>query len=86
MTKNDLKITDIDLLRVIAEYVEENTWAPSVRDIIERTPLTSKATVFDRFNQLEKFGFIERKHGQARAIRLTERGRLVIAGKRAATR
>ena len=74
------KVSDIEFLRVIRNYVQENAWAPSVEDIIERTPIHSKATVVQRFNLLEEQGYIERLHGQPRAIRLTPKGSEMAMG------
>lgn len=74
------KVSDIEFLRVIRNYVLENTWAPSIEDIIKRTSIHSKATVFQRLNLLEEQGYIERLHGQPRAIRLTSKGSEMVLG------
>lgn len=75
------KVSDIDLLKVIYGYVVAFGWAPSVQDIIDKTSISSKATVVRRFNELEEYGYLERLHGQPRALRLTVKGREMVTGK-----
>ncbi|MDD3244352.1 MAG: transcriptional repressor LexA [Eubacteriales bacterium] len=56
----------------IKDYLEENGYPPSVRDICEAVGLSSTSTVHGHLNRLEKKGLIRRDHSKTRAIGLID--------------
>ena len=53
-----MKITDTELCDKIDEFMINNGYCPTVRDILDMTPLTSPASVFHRLRTLSKRGKI----------------------------
>lgn len=56
--------------RFLMEFIIENCYSPSVREICEGTGLSSTASVSDHLMELELMGKIEMKRNAARTIRL----------------
>lgn len=56
--------------RFIVDFIIENCYSPSVREICEGTGLSSTASVSDHLMELELMGKIEMKRNVARTIRL----------------
>ena len=57
-----------NVLAVIREYIEENGFAPSIRDIQDRTNISSTSKVQRYLNKLADEGRIRRKPETARSI------------------
>lgn len=56
------------VLNVIVDYIKENGYAPSVREIGEIIGLKSTSTVHTYLKVLEEKGYIERKNNFPRAL------------------
>ena len=61
---------DREVLAYIASHINENGYAPSVRELCVHFGVTSTSTIQDRLYRLTRRGLIERVG--ARAIRITE--------------
>lgn len=62
----------IKILEVLERYQEQVGYPPSIRDICEKTGITSTSVVNYYLKQLETSGFIERDGGVSRGIRLVK--------------
>lgn len=62
------------ILNIIVDYIKENEYAPSVREIGELVGLKSSSTVHGYLKSLELKGFIERKDNFPRALRIIRSG------------
>lgn len=60
------------ILQYLKEYMEKNTYAPSVRDIMKHFGFKSPRAAHKHLITLEEKGYIERK-GVSRGIKLTEK-------------
>ena len=58
------------VLNIILDYVKENGYAPSVRDICQIIGLSSPSTVHKYLKNLESKGFVERKGNSPRALKV----------------
>ena len=56
--------------RFLMNFITENCYSPSVREICEGTGLSSTASVSDHLMELELMGKIEMRRSAARTIRL----------------
>ena len=63
------------VVEAIARYREEQGYAPSVRDVMERTGFSSTSVVAYWLGECEDGGLILRERSAHRAIRLTAAGR-----------
>lgn len=61
------------ILRFIAEYILENKWAPSYREIMASVGLKSTSTVMHHIHSLERDGMILFGNGP-RKIAMTDKG------------
>lgn len=68
--KNALTDKQQELFIWIKEYIKENTYSPSVREMIEPMGLASPAPVQCRLNQLRKKGYITWKENHSRTIKI----------------
>lgn len=59
-----------DTLNVLVEYINQNGYAPSVREIAEIIGVKSTSTVHNYLKGLQNKGFIERKENFPRALRI----------------
>jgi repressor LexA len=62
------------VLQYIKNYINDNGWAPSVREISASLNAASTGTANYHLTQLQARGYIIRKARTARALRLTEDG------------
>jgi repressor LexA len=62
----------IKILEVLERYQEQVGYPPSIRDICDKTGITSTSVVNYYLKQLETSGFIERDGGVSRGIRLVK--------------
>lgn len=69
-----LRLTDRqrEVLDVIQDYIDRHDFAPSVRDIMEKTGVSSTSTVAYHLNVLEEMGCIKREPKTARSIRVLQ--------------
>lgn len=67
------------ILTFIVSYMAENTWAPTVREIGAGVGLASPATVTRYLHRLDRKGLIVMLPMSPRALRLTDKGKRVIA-------
>ncbi len=58
------------VLNIIIDYIKQNEYAPSVREIGDILGLKSTSTVHMYLKNLELEGFIERKENFPRALRV----------------
>lgn len=61
---------ELEILNVIVDYIKQNGYAPSVREIGKIVGLKSTSTVHTYLKSLESKGFIERKENLPRALRV----------------
>ena len=66
-----LKPREQSVYDYISEFIVENGYAPSVRDIEEALGFRSTSTVQMYINRLEEFGLIKKSGGKNRSISLT---------------
>jgi len=78
MTKRT--VTDLKLLAIISDFIDEVGWAPSYKQISERSGLSSSSTVYNRICKFEDAGLIKRSPNVPRAIMLTQNGRDLVQG------
>ncbi len=64
-----------DILDFIEQYIEENNWPPTVREIQMALKISSTSVVDYNLDALETKGKIIRKSGKSRAIELVQRPR-----------
>lgn len=67
-----IKITDNDLCDMIDNYFFEHAYCPTVQDIIDRTPLQSKSSVYSRLRTLKKRKLVTYVETQPRTIVTTK--------------
>lgn len=67
MTEKQEKIYNI-----IKEFINENGYAPSVREICNIAGLNSPATVFVHLQNLKEEGYITYVNGKSRTIRVVK--------------
>ncbi|WP_087009005.1 transcriptional repressor LexA [Gulosibacter sp. 10] len=58
------------VLGFIAEHMQRNRYAPTIREIGDAVGLASSSSVSHQLAQLEKYGYIRRNSNQARTIEL----------------
>ena len=69
-----------EILRFLTQFVAENGYAPSVREIMQAVGLRSTSTVQYHLNELSRAGLIETDGGKSRAIRLPDRRGVPVVG------
>ncbi len=65
------------VLKKIYEFIADNSYPPTVRDIARMFGFASPRAASDHLKSLEKKGFIKR-NSLARSLKLTDRGRYLI--------
>jgi repressor LexA len=65
---------EAEILNIITDYIKENEYAPSVREIGKLAGLKSSSTVHMYLKNLELKGFIERRENLPRALRVIRPG------------
>ena len=68
----------LDLLRFIHRFRQENDFAPCHREMMDALGVASTCGIADHLSRLERKGLIVRRARLQRAIRLTETGRLLV--------
>lgn len=59
-----------EILQAIIDYIEQNEYVPSVREICEIVGLKSTSTVHGHLTNLESNGSIERKENSPRTLKV----------------
>ena len=67
MTKKQEKIYNI-----LKEFISENGYAPTVREIMKIAKLNSPATIHEHLKRLEDKGYIKSDKGKSRTIRIVK--------------
>ena len=60
------------ILNYISDYIKNNGYSPSIRDIAKEVGIKSTSTIAGHLDRLEKKGLIERTYGISRSIRITK--------------
>ena len=69
--RNDAKQSQRNIVKFIGDFIDENGYSPSIREICKQTGIKSTATVFRHIQELKETGVIvEGKIGTARSVRL----------------
>lgn len=69
---SELKPKEQAILNFICESIEENGYAPAVRDVCAALGIKSTSTVHMYMQRLEQKGYISRSDGKSRAIRVDD--------------
>lgn len=69
MKKND---KSQEILEFIQKFIQENGFAPSVREVCENCNIKSTATAFNYMNELSEKGYIRKAGKKRRALALKE--------------
>lgn len=72
MNIKDLPKMQHDVILYIKNYIEDNGFSPTIRDIGHALGLSASDTVHGHLVRLEKKGLIERSSGKARSIRIID--------------
>lgn len=87
LTQSRLTARQLEILEFIQEYLDDNGYPPTVRDIGAAVGLTSSSTVHAHLANLEKAGAIRRDPTKPRALEiLSDTGRSVADATRRAAR
>lgn len=62
------RCSDDDLCVFIDRYLEENRYAPSIRDVMVKMEVTSTSTVAARLNRLRRQKRVDWADGQVRTL------------------
>ncbi len=69
--RDDAKESQRNIVKFIGNFIDENGYSPSIREICKQTGINSTSTVFRHIQKLKETGVIvEGKIGTARSIRL----------------
>ena len=69
---NQLTKRQREILDFITEFIEEQGYSPSIREIGEHFQLSSPATIHSHLENLKSKGFLKNSFNEARSIELTE--------------
>jgi len=72
MSKKPVSEKQLEMYHFIREYIRENSYPPSVREIGARTGLKSTSTVHAHLRRLEELGYIRRNPALSRAIEIVD--------------
>lgn len=70
---NNLNEKEQKVFEFIKNYINDNNYPPSIRDILDGTKFNSTSTVSAYLNKLEQKGYINRPNSKTRAIEITDR-------------
>ncbi len=74
----------LEVLRFIAEQIEDHGYPPTIREIGEALDIRSTNGVNDHLKALERKGFLQRDPVKSRAVMPTERAREALGGDKGA--
>ncbi|WP_081412706.1 transcriptional regulator [Fictibacillus gelatini] len=61
------------ILEAIRNYIDQNHYAPTVREVGQAVGLTSSSTIMGHLERLRKKGFVTWEQGRPRTLRVIER-------------
>ena len=64
---------ELEILNIIIDFIDDNGYAPSVREVCKITKLKSTSSVHTYFKSLQEKGFIQRKENFPRALRVIKK-------------
>lgn len=64
---------ELEILNAIINFIDDNGYAPSVRELCEITKLKSTSTVHTYLKGLQEKGYIQRKENFPRALRVIKK-------------
>lgn len=70
-THDELSGTRLRILECVRDHLMRRHMAPTTREIMQATGVTSSSVVSYNLKRLEEAGYIRRAEGKARALRLT---------------
>ena len=65
------KVTNEELLNIIIDYIQENNYPPTTRDLMELTDIKSTSTMHYRLLELREKGLIDFVDCENRTISVT---------------
>lgn len=71
----------LECLAFVARYIDARGYAPSIREISDAFGFSSTNGASDNLRALERKGLLERTPIASRAMRITELGRAMLAGR-----
>ena len=74
------KVNAREMLRGISDHIEDNGYAPSLRDIQATLGLTSHSVVAYHLMKLRHLGYVSYKDGTARTLTITPEGAAYLDG------
>lgn len=69
----ELSLRQKQILRYITKQIQNNGYAPSVREIGKAVGLSSTATVHSHLQKLEKLGYIKKENQKGRTLRILKK-------------
>ena len=63
------------VLKVLVEYIQENQYPPSFRDVMSLTDIPTTSMIHYYYDNLEKKGYIEKTGFKSRAVKITQKAR-----------
>ena len=64
------KLTDEDILLYIADFIDQNEYSPTIRELCKETGLKSTATIKAHLDRLKRDGYIDFEIGKARTTKI----------------
>ncbi|MDP4143160.1 MAG: HTH domain-containing protein [Bacillota bacterium] len=62
-----------NMLRIIQDYIDQNGYPPTVRELGERSGISSTSTVHSYIKSIEKEGYLSSVEGLPRTIKILKR-------------
>ena len=70
-----LKEREASVLTVLVEYIKENEYPPSFREVMARTGITTTSLIHYYYDNLEEKGYIVKTGNKSRAIKVLPKAR-----------
>lgn len=67
---NRERLNDEDILMYISDFMDQNGYSPTVRELCKETGLKSSATIHHHLKKLKEKGYIEYKENKSRTIKI----------------
>jgi len=80
MAHSDLTKRQSDTLDFIRQFLADHNYAPSYRDIMRGTRISSPATAYTHVQSLRDKGYLKLTDGQMRSVELTEKSNMFTRG------
>lgn len=69
----------VAILGQLYDYIRQNGYSPTVRELTERLQLKSHSSVHAHLDSLERDGFVSRRRRAARSWELTAKARQILS-------